>query len=206
MPHKPRQTIAFHMTRNWDPGNRVPYASINAALMEALAAQEEGVRMEAYGADTSFTVAFDHEGRLAVVRHLYHPKLYGVRTHLKMCPWSASEYAGDLDKLETCWRTTSVVKRKDALWELVQGGLGKRVAEYMDTLQSRYGLALNELEGYATTLRQLSGYTVTVEGPENPQENNTWEGMATVRDAARAPDPQTLLDICNRAWTKRRPR
>ena len=196
--------IAFFVASPDSPGHRTPYYSAEAAMLEAVASREDGLIMEDYGPGVSFTLIFDHDVDTAIVRHRHHPKILGLYT-FKDIPWSPFEYLGSMYRLRSRWETTSGNVRKRALWRMVEGGIREEYKEYVARLQQRYDMALEQLEAHAATLKELSGYEVSVEGPEDPGEITGWEGMVLAHKIAEAPDPDTLLEAFTEAWAGRRP-
>lgn len=196
--------IAFFVARPDSPAHMTPYYSAEAAMLEAVASREDGLVMDDYDCGVSFTLIFDHEAQTAIVRHLHHPKILGLYT-FKETLWSPFEYLGSMDRLRSLWETTSGNVRKRALWRMVEGGIREEYREYIARLQQRYEMALEQLQTHAATLKELSGYEVSVQGPEDPRENTVWEGMVLARKIAEAPDPDTLLEAFTEAWAGRRP-
>lgn len=196
--------IAFFVARPESPAHRTPYYSAEAAMLEAVASRENGLIVEDYGPGVSFTLIFDHGAETAIVRHLYHPKILGLYT-FKDIAWSPFDYEGTMHRLRTRWETTSGNVRKRALWRMVEGGIREEYREYVARLQQRYDMAVEQLATHAATLRDVSDYEVSVEGPEDPREITGWTGMVLARKIAEAPDPDTLIEAFTEAWAGRRP-
>ena len=196
--------IAFFVASPESPGHRTPCYSAEAAMTEAVAARKDGLRMEDYGPGVSFTLIFNHDAETAIVRHLYHPQLLGLYT-FKEIPWSPFDYESSMHKLRSRWNTTTGNVRKRALWRMVESGIRDEYKEYIARLQQRYDMAVEQLDAHATTLREVSGYEVSVDGPEDPRGITGWTGMILARKIAEAPDPDTLLEAFTQAWAVRRP-